>query len=88
MTPLFEALLGLLCKLVQMSEWLSWGRSGTGACLSSRCIFVRLASIGVLLFSLWSQIAFCATDKCTACGYNYELYPVSRFIVVFNLLNL
>ncbi|NXT33306.1 TMC7 protein, partial [Pelecanoides urinatrix] len=40
-----------------------------------RCIFVRLANIGVLLFSLWSQISYCATDKCKACGYNYELYP-------------
>ncbi|NXK19959.1 TMC7 protein, partial [Arenaria interpres] len=40
-----------------------------------RCVFVRLASIGVLLFSLWSQISSCDTDKCKACGYNYELYP-------------
>ncbi|KFV47520.1 Transmembrane channel-like 7, partial [Tyto alba] len=40
-----------------------------------RCVFVRLANIGVLLFSLWSQISYCATDMCKACGYNYELYP-------------
>ncbi|XP_009481076.2 transmembrane channel-like protein 7 [Pelecanus crispus] len=40
-----------------------------------RCVFVRLANIGVLLFSLWSQISHCTTDKCKACGYNYELYP-------------
>ncbi|NXW33261.1 TMC7 protein, partial [Phaetusa simplex] len=40
-----------------------------------RCVFVRLANIGVLLFSLWSQISYCTTDKCNACGYNYELYP-------------
>ncbi|NWX50163.1 TMC7 protein, partial [Steatornis caripensis] len=40
-----------------------------------RCVFVRLANIGVLLFSLWSRISYCATDKCQACGYNYELYP-------------
>ncbi|NWU55352.1 TMC7 protein, partial [Dromas ardeola] len=40
-----------------------------------RCVFVRLANIGVLLFSLWSQISYCATDECNACGYNYELYP-------------
>ncbi|CAM9518149.1 unnamed protein product [Bubo scandiacus] len=40
-----------------------------------RCVFMRLAGIGVLLFSLWSQISYCATDKCKACGYNYELYP-------------
>ncbi|NXS35346.1 TMC7 protein, partial [Pomatostomus ruficeps] len=40
-----------------------------------RCVFVRLASIGVLLFSLWSQISNCSTDKCKPCGYNYKLYP-------------
>nr|XP_009681729.1 PREDICTED: transmembrane channel-like protein 7 [Struthio camelus australis] len=40
-----------------------------------RCVFMRLANIGVLLVSLWSQISYCATDKCNACGYNYELYP-------------
>ncbi|XP_052535936.1 transmembrane channel-like protein 7 [Tympanuchus pallidicinctus] len=39
-----------------------------------RCIFVRLANIGVLLVSLWTQI-HCTTDQCKACGYNYELYP-------------
>ncbi|XP_026715038.1 transmembrane channel-like protein 7 [Athene cunicularia] len=40
-----------------------------------RCVFMRLAGIGVLLFSLWSHISYCATDKCKACGYNYKLYP-------------
>ncbi|NWS69785.1 TMC7 protein, partial [Crotophaga sulcirostris] len=40
-----------------------------------RCVFVRLANIGVLLFSLWSQISSCTTEECKACGYNYELYP-------------
>ncbi|NXG68324.1 TMC7 protein, partial [Baryphthengus martii] len=40
-----------------------------------RCVFVRLANIGVLLFSLWSQISYCDTEECKACGYNYELYP-------------
>ncbi|NXP37602.1 TMC7 protein, partial [Leiothrix lutea] len=40
-----------------------------------RCIFLRLASIGVLLFSLWSQISGCGSDKCEPCGYNYKLYP-------------
>ncbi|NWR46394.1 TMC7 protein, partial [Regulus satrapa] len=40
-----------------------------------RCVFVRLANIGVLLFSLWSQISGCGTDKCKPCGYNYKLYP-------------
>ncbi|NXO62925.1 TMC7 protein, partial [Phainopepla nitens] len=40
-----------------------------------RCVFVRLANIAVLLFSLWSQISGCASDKCKPCGYNYKLYP-------------
>ncbi|NXH90771.1 TMC7 protein, partial [Edolisoma coerulescens] len=40
-----------------------------------RCVFVRLANIGVLLFSLWGQIFDCGTDKCKPCGYNYKLYP-------------
>ncbi|NXS80628.1 TMC7 protein, partial [Erpornis zantholeuca] len=40
-----------------------------------RCVFIRLASIGVLMFSLWSQISNCSTDKCKPCGYNYKLYP-------------
>ncbi|XP_054698477.1 transmembrane channel-like protein 7 isoform X2 [Grus americana] len=39
-----------------------------------RCVFVRLANIGVLLFSLWSSIS-CTTDECKACGYNYKLHP-------------
>ncbi|XP_061455298.1 transmembrane channel-like protein 7 isoform X2 [Rhineura floridana] len=40
-----------------------------------RCVFVRLANIGVLLFSLWTRIRSCANEKCKACGYNYQLYP-------------
>ncbi|NWH34341.1 TMC7 protein, partial [Chloropsis hardwickii] len=40
-----------------------------------RCVFVQLASIGVLLFSLWSQISNCGSNKCKPCGYNYKLYP-------------
>ncbi|KAM9222813.1 LOW QUALITY PROTEIN: transmembrane channel-like protein 7 [Leptosomus discolor] len=40
-----------------------------------RCVFIRLANIGVLLISLWRRISHCATDECKACGYNYELYP-------------
>ncbi|KAJ6657540.1 hypothetical protein lerEdw1_002253 [Lerista edwardsae] len=40
-----------------------------------RCVFVRLANIGVLLFSLWTQITSCANEKCQPCGYNYRLYP-------------
>ncbi|XP_051994291.1 transmembrane channel-like protein 7 [Xyrauchen texanus] len=38
-----------------------------------RCVFMRLASIGVLLFSLWTQIT-CGSSQCP-CGYNHRLYP-------------
>ncbi|XP_040003250.1 transmembrane channel-like protein 7 [Xiphias gladius] len=38
-----------------------------------RCVFMRLTSIGVLLFSLWSQITKCKEEPCI-CGYNHLLY--------------
>lgn len=38
-----------------------------------RCVFMRLTSIGVLLFSLWSQITKCTNGPCV-CGYNHVLY--------------
>ncbi|XP_026214950.1 transmembrane channel-like protein 7 [Anabas testudineus] len=38
-----------------------------------RCVFMRLTSIGVLLFSLWSQITMCKEGTCI-CGYNHSLY--------------
>ncbi|XP_056266148.1 transmembrane channel-like protein 7 [Pseudoliparis swirei] len=38
-----------------------------------RCVFMRLTSIGVLLFSLWSQITKCEQEPCV-CGYNHKLY--------------
>ncbi|KAM9819053.1 transmembrane channel-like protein 7 [Syngnathus typhle] len=38
-----------------------------------RCVFMRLTSIGVLLFSLWSQITKCKEEPCE-CGYNHLLY--------------
>lgn len=39
-----------------------------------RCVFMRLASIGVLLFSLWSQIT-CRSGSSCPCGYNHADYP-------------
>lgn len=38
-----------------------------------RCVFMRLASIGVLLFSLWTQITWNCPD--CPCGYNHKTYP-------------
>ncbi|XP_041840087.1 transmembrane channel-like protein 7 [Melanotaenia boesemani] len=39
-----------------------------------RCVFMRLTSIGVLLFSLWSRITECEGTESCVCGYNHELY--------------
>ncbi|XP_056392113.1 transmembrane channel-like protein 7 [Hyla sarda] len=40
-----------------------------------RCVFVRLASIAVLLVSLLTKITSCSKQSCQNCGYNYEDYP-------------
>ncbi|XP_053327548.1 transmembrane channel-like protein 7 isoform X2 [Spea bombifrons] len=40
-----------------------------------RCVFVRLASIAVLLISLWTRITSCESKNCSPCGYNHTLYP-------------
>lgn len=40
-----------------------------------RCVFVRLASIAVLLVSLWIKITSCSNKTCQPCGYNYTDYP-------------
>ncbi|XP_061072013.1 transmembrane channel-like protein 7 [Conger conger] len=42
-----------------------------------RAVFLRMVSLGVLLFTLWSQIT-CSTEErgeCQPCGYNHTLYP-------------
>ncbi|XP_030068499.1 transmembrane channel-like protein 7 [Microcaecilia unicolor] len=44
-------------------------------CTLMRCVFVRLASIGVLLITLWTQITSCDHQTCSLCGYNYKHYP-------------
>ncbi|XP_075035840.1 transmembrane channel-like protein 7 [Mixophyes fleayi] len=40
-----------------------------------RCVFVRLASIAILLISLWTKITSCSNQNCQSCGYNYKDYP-------------
>ncbi|XP_063790476.1 transmembrane channel-like protein 7 isoform X2 [Pseudophryne corroboree] len=40
-----------------------------------RCVFVRLASIAILLISLWTKITSCSNRNCQPCGYNYKDYP-------------
>ncbi|XP_031609703.1 transmembrane channel-like protein 7 [Oreochromis aureus] len=39
-----------------------------------RCVFMRLTSIVVLLFSVWSRITKCKDGPCI-CGYNHDVYP-------------
>ncbi|XP_069839856.1 transmembrane channel-like protein 7 [Dendropsophus ebraccatus] len=40
-----------------------------------RCVFVRLASIAVLLISLLTKITSCSNQACQPCEYNYKDYP-------------
>lgn len=44
-----------------------------------RSVFLRMVSLGVLLFTLWSQITCeqgIPPEDCTLCHYNYKSYPV------------
>ncbi|XP_004855860.2 transmembrane channel-like protein 7 isoform X1 [Heterocephalus glaber] len=40
-----------------------------------RCVFMRLATICVLVFTLGSEITSCDDNTCELCGYNQKLYP-------------
>ncbi|XP_013373462.1 PREDICTED: transmembrane channel-like protein 7 isoform X2 [Chinchilla lanigera] len=40
-----------------------------------RCVFMRLATICVLVFTLGSKITSCGDTTCELCGYNQKLYP-------------
>ncbi|KAJ8289954.1 hypothetical protein GJAV_G00007120 [Gymnothorax javanicus] len=42
-----------------------------------RAVFLRLVGLGVLLFTLWSQITCRSAERgtCQPCGYNHALYP-------------
>nr|XP_021502635.1 transmembrane channel-like protein 7 isoform X3 [Meriones unguiculatus] len=40
-----------------------------------RCVFMRLATICVLVFTLGSKITSCGDHTCELCGYNQKLYP-------------
>ncbi|XP_051865770.1 transmembrane channel-like protein 7, partial [Pristis pectinata] len=45
-----------------------------------RCVFLKMASLGVLLYSLWNQITcqgqLDSDPWCRNCGYNYQQYQV------------
>uniref|UniRef100_A0A8C4NIL5 Transmembrane channel-like protein n=1 Tax=Eptatretus burgeri TaxID=7764 RepID=A0A8C4NIL5_EPTBU len=49
--------------------------------LLMRLIVLRLASLFVLLISLWSQISLCGHRSCGSCGYNHESFPCWETIV-------
>ncbi|KAK2097619.1 Transmembrane channel-like protein 7 [Saguinus oedipus] len=53
-----------------------------------RCVFMRLATICVLVFTLGSKITSCDDDTCDLCGYNQKLYPVSCGAGAFGRLEL
>ncbi|MBN3317567.1 TMC4 protein, partial [Atractosteus spatula] len=64
-----------LCELLAQLE----GYSPTTQVILAllRSVFLRFASLGVLLFSLWSQITCSGnteTQECQSCQYNYRLY--------------
>ncbi|XP_006892776.1 PREDICTED: transmembrane channel-like protein 7 [Elephantulus edwardii] len=40
-----------------------------------RCVFMRLATICVLVFTLGTKITSCDNPSCDLCGYNQKLYP-------------
>lgn len=61
--------------------WYAAGiRSGLIPLLSlARTVFLRLASLLVLLLSLWNQITCggnAEAEECKTCGYNYKELPV------------
>uniref|UniRef100_A0A8C4QGR3 Transmembrane channel-like protein n=1 Tax=Eptatretus burgeri TaxID=7764 RepID=A0A8C4QGR3_EPTBU len=41
----------------------------------TRSVFLRLASIAVLVISLWLRITRCDSPGCRPCGYNHVSYP-------------
>ncbi|XP_010615260.1 transmembrane channel-like protein 4 isoform X1 [Fukomys damarensis] len=72
-----NAVLPPLFKLIGSLE--GYTRSHQIVLILFRTVFLRLASLLVLLFSLWSQIT-CRGDAqaeaCQGCGYNYRELPV------------
>uniref|UniRef100_UPI003AADA135 transmembrane channel-like protein 7 n=1 Tax=Centroberyx gerrardi TaxID=166262 RepID=UPI003AADA135 len=66
----------LLCDQIALLE--RYAPSTTIIVALLRSVFLRLVSLGVLLFTLWSQIT-CTDDnnagKCELCQYNYKDYP-------------
>ncbi|KAM9353480.1 voltage-gated chloride channel TMC4 [Symphorus nematophorus] len=66
----------LLCDQIALVE--RYAPSTTVILALLRAVFLRLVSLGVLLFSLWNRIT-CGGDtndqSCKLCNYNYKTYP-------------
>ncbi|XP_054636867.1 transmembrane channel-like protein 7 isoform X1 [Dunckerocampus dactyliophorus] len=67
-------LVPLLCDRIAVVE--RYTPSTTVILALLRAVFLRLVSLGVLLFTLWGQIT-CQVNrtKCDLCQYNHEKYP-------------
>ncbi|XP_074509580.1 transmembrane channel-like protein 7 [Sebastes fasciatus] len=69
-------LVPLLCDQIALIE--RYAPSTTVIVALLRAVFLRLVSLGVLLFTLWRQIT-CEGDTntggCATCQYNYKVYP-------------
>ncbi|XP_041797877.1 transmembrane channel-like protein 7 [Chelmon rostratus] len=69
-------LVPLLCDQIALLE--RYSPSTTIIVALLRAVFLRLVSLGVLLFTLWRQIT-CMGDlnslECEVCQYNHEVYP-------------
>ncbi|XP_028984157.1 transmembrane channel-like protein 7 [Betta splendens] len=66
----------LLCDQIAVIE--RYAPSTTVIVALLRAVFLRLVSLGVLLFTLWSQITCDGdtnTGDCKLCQYNHNLYP-------------
>lgn len=49
-----------------------------------RAVFLRLVSLGVLLYTLWSQITCYPNElkgNCTLCEYNYKEFQVIILLI-------
>ncbi|XP_041650307.1 transmembrane channel-like protein 7 [Cheilinus undulatus] len=68
-------LVPLLCDQIALME--RYSPSNTVIVALLRAVFLRLVSLGILLYTLWIQITCegdtCATD-CKLCGYNHKVY--------------
>lgn len=62
----------LLCDKIALLE--KHSPSTTVILALLRAVFLRLVSLGVLLYTLWEQITCNGETNCTPCDYNYEQY--------------